>query len=90
MATHYELYDAWENKLMRSTELAAITTFINETRPNGFEVWEGVVDEDDEFQASRRVQFMHERPDDPRVAEHIGYHDHEDTPSLGDPWWSQR
>lgn len=90
MGKVYELYDAYENTLLQSADYADIRKHINDNRPDGYSVWEGVLDEDGDFSAERRVEFMHERPDDPRVAEHIGYHTPEDTPSLSDPWWSQR
>lgn len=90
MSKLYELYDANESTLLQTADYAEIKAHVNRNRPNGYEVWEGTIDEDGEFVAERRVEFMHEIPDDPRVAEHIGYHTPEDTPSLGDPWWSQR
>jgi hypothetical protein len=86
----YELYDSNENVLMQSADYDEIRTQIRKNQPNGYSVWEGHLDEDGDFTADRRVEFMHEVPDDPRVAEHIGYHQQEDTPSLGDPWWSTR
>ena len=90
MSTLYELYDSNENTLLQAADYAEIRKHINQNRPDGYEVWEGSLDEDGDFEAHRRVEFMNERPDDPRVAEHIGYHTPEDTPSLGDPWWSQK
>lgn len=90
MSRIFELYDSNENTLLQTADYAEITAHVNKNRPNGYSVWEGKLDEDGEFDAERRVEFMHEIPDDPRVAEHIGYHAPEDTPSLGDPWWSQR
>ena len=90
MSKIYELYDIDENTLLQTADRAEIRKHINTTRPDGYSVWEGVLDEDGEFVAQLRVEFMDERPDDPRVAEHIGHHMPEDTPSLGDPWWTQR
>lgn len=90
MSKIFELYDSNENTLLQTTDYAEVTAHVSKNRPNGYSVWEGKLDEDGEFDAERRVEFMHEIPDDPRVAEHIGYHTPEDTPSLGNPWWSQR
>lgn len=90
MSKLYELYDANENTLLQTADHAEIRAYVNKNRPNGYEVWEGSLDEDGDFVGKLRVEFMHEMPDDPRVAEHIGYHQHEDTPSLGAPWWAQR
>jgi hypothetical protein len=90
MSTIYQLYDADDNTLLQTADYAEIRTYLNEKRPNGYSVWDGHLDEERDFVANLRVEFMDERPDDPRVAEHIGYHAPEDTPSLGDPWWSVR
>ncbi len=90
MSKIFELYDANENTLLQTADYVEIRKYLNTNRPDGYEVWEGHIDEDGDFAADMRVEFMHEMPADPRVAEHIGYHAPEDTPSLGDPWWSQR
>lgn len=90
MSNIFELYDSNENTLLQTADYAEIRALVNRNRPDGYEVWEGRIDEDGDFTAERRVEFMHERPDDPRVAEHIGYHIPEDTPSIGEPWWKTR
>jgi hypothetical protein len=90
MSKTYELYDANENTLLQSADYSEINAYLSKNQLNGFSVWEGKLDDDGEFEAERRVTFMYERPDDPRVAEHVGYHVPEDTPSLGDPWWATR
>ncbi len=88
--TAYQLYDARDEVLLQTVDYAEIKTYLRQHKPDGYSVWDGYLDEDGDFVSNRRVEFMHERPDDPRVAEHIGYHTPEDTPSLGDPWWSVR
>jgi hypothetical protein len=90
MSKLYELYDTDENTLLRTGDYAEIRAHVNKHRPNGYEVWEGSLDDDGDFVGTMRVEFMNEMPDDPRVAEHLGYHTPEDTPSLGNPWWTER
>lgn len=85
--TAYELYDAWDNELLLTTDHAEIKAYILKNRPDGYSVWEGTINEDGEFESNRRIEFVPERPDDPRVAESLGFHTPEDTPSLEAPWW---
>jgi hypothetical protein len=90
MSKIFELYDSNDETLLQTADYGEIRKHVNKNRPDGYSVWEGHLDEDGDFVATLRVEFMHERPDDPRVAEHIGYHTPEDTPSLGNPWWTER
>jgi hypothetical protein len=88
--TAYQLYDAGDEELLLTTDHDEIKAYIRTNRPDGYSVWDGTINEEGEFEANRRIEFMHERPDDPRVAEALGFHTPEDTPSLDAPWWRTR
>ncbi|NTF17126.1 hypothetical protein G6L37_01610 [Agrobacterium rubi] len=93
MSTTYELYDADDNVLLQTAEYSEIKAHIIKTRPDGYSVWDGQIDDDGEFAANQRLTFMtpsYDLSDDPRVAELVGQHVPEDTDSLGDPWWKTR